>query len=111
SVAAMEAADANAARARRYKPLAAYTSFLRFARLLRFGQETEVFARAKVALEELADVNGVERVELARAAKAAADGQLARARQELDSFARSNPRDADIAAVRAEVELHARDAK
>jgi tetratricopeptide (TPR) repeat protein len=111
STLAIEAVDASAAQARRFKPLAAYSSFLRFARLLRFGQETEVYARAKVSLEELADVVGVEKVDLARAAKAAADGQLARARQELEGFARSNPRDPDIAAVRGEVELHARDAK
>ena len=70
-----------------------------------------MYARAKVSLEELADANGIEKVELARAAKAAADGQLARARQALDGLSNSNPRDSDVAVLRGEVELHARDPK
>jgi tetratricopeptide (TPR) repeat protein len=88
-----------------------YSLVLRFASGRRCGQETDVYARAKVSLEELTDASGIEKVELAGAAKAAADGQLARARQALEAIAGSNPRDPDIAALRGEVELHARDAK
>lgn len=108
---AIDAVDGAAAQARRFKPLAAYSSFLRFTRTLRFGQETEAYARAKVSLEELADASGVDKLELARAAKAAADGQLARARQSLDALVQSKPKDVDVAVLRGEVELRARDAK
>lgn len=103
-----EVADA-ASGAQRFKPLAAYGAFVGFAKTLRFGSEPEVYARAKVGLEELAD-STADKVDLARAAKAAVDGEIARARQLLGVLSQKSPRDIDVAVVRGEMELKARDA-
>jgi predicted Zn finger-like uncharacterized protein len=107
---AMRAVSDIAARAVRFKPLAAYKAFIGFSKTLRFGAEPEVYARAKVALEELADVGG-DKVQLARATKASVDGEIARARALLVALAQKSPRDVDVAVVRGEVELKARDPK
>ena len=94
----------------RYKPLSAYGAYVGFLQGLRFGQEPDVYAQGKVALEELSEANDVDKVELARATKAAADGQLARARDALSRLAAKAPNDVDVAVARGEVELRARDA-
>jgi predicted Zn finger-like uncharacterized protein len=107
---AVAAVESAAASARRYKPLAAYGAFVGFLKTLRFGQETDVYAKAKVTLEELADASDLPNLELARATRAAADGQLARARQILETLRGQLPRDVDVAVARGEVELRARDA-
>jgi predicted Zn finger-like uncharacterized protein len=104
-----EVADA-AAGAARFKPLAAYRAFTGFAKTLRFGAEPEVYARAKVGLEELAD-SSADKLQLARATKAAVDGEIARARQMLGGLSQKSPRDVDVAVVRGETELKARDPK
>jgi predicted Zn finger-like uncharacterized protein len=107
--AALSAVDSAASGARRFKPLAAYAAFVGFDRALRFGGEPSVYARAKVTLDEMAEVKGVRELDLARAAKAAVDGELARARQLLGQLAEADPKDIDVRVVRAEVELKARD--
>src|SRR5262249_48318517 len=71
--------------------------------------EPSVYARAKVTLDEMTEVRGVDKLDLARATKAAIDGELALARQLLDQVSQSNPSDVDVRAVRGEVELRARD--
>jgi tetratricopeptide (TPR) repeat protein len=109
--AALKSVTASAGRALRYKPLTAYTAFVGFSRVLRFGGESDIYARAKVSLEELAGAHGVDKVELAQATKAAVDGEVARSRQLLGSLARSSPKDIDVAVVRGELELKARDAQ
>jgi tetratricopeptide (TPR) repeat protein len=106
---ALQTVESAAAGARRFKPLAAYAAFVGFDRALRFGGEPSVYARAKVTLDEMADAKGVRELDLARAGKAAVDGELARARQLLDQLAQSDPKDIDVRVVRAEVELKARD--
>ncbi len=108
--AAMQAVESAATGARRFKPLAAYTAFIGFDRALRFGGEPSVYAKAKVTVDELADVHGVSALELARASKAAVDGELALSRQLLDQLAQSDPKNIDVRAVRGEVELRAHDA-
>jgi predicted Zn finger-like uncharacterized protein len=95
--------------ARRFKPLAAYSAFVGFDKALRFGSEPSIYAKAKVTIDELADVHGVPQLELARAAKAGVDGELAKARQLLDQLALSDAKNVDVTAVRGEVELRARD--
>jgi tetratricopeptide (TPR) repeat protein len=107
---AMQSVESAAAGARRFKPLAAYTAFVGFDRALRFGADPSVYAKAKVTLDELAEVKSFEQLELARASKAAVDGELALARQLLDGLAQSDPKNIDVRATRGEVELHARDA-
>src|SRR6185369_1126805 len=77
---------------------------------LRFGAEPEVYARAKVALEELADAKA-DKMDLALATRAAVDGELARARELLTALAQKSPRDVDVAVVRGELELRAKDPK
>jgi tetratricopeptide (TPR) repeat protein len=107
--AAVVAVESAAAKARRFKPLTAYAAFVSLDRALRFGSEPSAYARAKVALDEMADVKDVRELDLARAGKAAVDGELARARQLLDQLAQTDPKDVDVRVVRAEVELKARD--
>jgi tetratricopeptide (TPR) repeat protein len=77
--------------------------------MLRFGAEPSVYARSKVTLDEMAEVRGVDKLDLARATKAAIDSELALARQLLDQLAQSNPSDVDVRVVRGEVELRAKD--
>ncbi len=108
--AAMKAVSSAATQARRYKPLVAYTSFVGFSRILRFGGGSEIYADAKVGLDEIADSNGIDKLDLAQAAKAGVDGEIAKARQLLQRLAASMPRDVDVAIVRGEVELKAHDA-
>ena len=57
----------------------------------------------------MADVHGVPELDLARAAKAGVDGELAGARQLLDQLAQADAKNLDIAAIRGEVELRAHD--
>ncbi|HVU04925.1 MAG TPA: tetratricopeptide repeat protein [Polyangiaceae bacterium] len=97
-------------RALRYKPLAAYRAFIGFEKTLRFGAEPQVYARAKVALEELADAKA-DKMDLALAARAAVDGELARGRELLTALSQRSPRDVDVAVVRGELELRAKDPK
>jgi tetratricopeptide (TPR) repeat protein len=107
---ATKAVQTAATRAVRYKPLVAYKAFIGFSRILRFGSESELYARSKVVLEELADSNGVDKLQLALAAKAGADNEVAKARQLLDNLAAASPKDIDVAVTRGEVELRARNA-
>ncbi|HVW29055.1 MAG TPA: tetratricopeptide repeat protein [Polyangiaceae bacterium] len=106
---ATQIVESAAAAARRFKPLAAYTAFVGFDRALRFGGDPSIYAKAKVTTDELADVRGMRELDLARASKAAVDGDLARARQLLDQLAQAQPKDVDVRSVRGEVELRARD--
>jgi tetratricopeptide (TPR) repeat protein len=62
----------------------------------------------RVLLDELAESTS-DKLALARAAQSAVEGQLARARKQLERLAASAPRDMDVAIVAAEVELRARD--
>jgi cellulose synthase operon protein C len=101
------AAQANARRAKGLSALAAYVGFTSE---LRFGLDAASHARGSVLLGELADETDVELLELARAAQAAADGQIAKARQLL-SAAEARGKSAESALLRAELELRAKDAK
>ena len=96
--------------ARRAKGLSALAAYVGFTSELRFGAEPSTHARAVVLLDELVEETDVEMLELARAARAAADGQIAKARQLLQS-AESKGKSAESALLRAEIELRAKDAK
>ena len=104
---ALDVAENARASAKRVKPLVAYAAFVAYARGLRFGSESQVSARAKVLLGELAEAQEVKHLSLARAAQAAADGQLARARQSLARLGK----DIDVLMLRGELELRAREPK
>lgn len=110
---AFSAATKAQSEAKRARALAAYVAFLGYARELRFGADSPTHARATVLLEELDDVSeeDVPYLGLARAARAATQGKLARARQGLDALLRRDPRDIDALVVSGEVALRARDPK
>lgn len=104
-------AVANAqAQAPRAKGLAALAAYVGFVSELRFGTESATHARASVLLTELAEETDVDMLELARAAQAAADGQIAKARQLLTA-AEARGKSAESALLRAELELRAKDVK
>jgi cellulose synthase operon protein C len=94
--------------ARRAKGLAALAAYVGFTSELRFGSDAPTHARASVLLDELAEETDVEMLDLARAARAAADGQIAKARQLL-SAAQSKGKSAEATLLGAEIELRAKD--
>jgi hypothetical protein len=96
--------------ARRAKGLAALAAYVGFISELRFGTDAPTHARASVLLDELAEESDVEMLALARSARAAADGQIAKARQLL-ATAESQGKSVESALLRAELELRAKDAK
>lgn len=98
------------ASSRRAKGLAALAAYVGFTSELRFGADSAVHARASVLLAELAEETDVDMLELARAAQAAADGQIAKSRQLLGA-AEAHGKSAESALLRAELELRAKDAK
>jgi tetratricopeptide (TPR) repeat protein len=96
--------------ARRAKGLSALAAYVGFVSELRFGADAAVHARGTVLLNELAEDTDVDMLELARAAQAAADGQIAKARQLLRA-AEARGKTAESALLHAELELRAKDAK
>jgi tetratricopeptide (TPR) repeat protein len=96
--------------ARRAKGVAALAAYIGFVSELRFGADSATHARASVLLDELSEETDVEMLGLARAARAAADGQIAKARQLL-SAAQSRGKSAEASLLGAEIELRAKDAK
>jgi tetratricopeptide (TPR) repeat protein len=71
-------AEASLAAAPRFKPLRAYAAYSGFARQVRFGRDTNGFARAQVLLDSLEGVESdrVPYLRLARAARDIAEGKL-----------------------------------
>ena len=96
--------------ARRAKGLAALAAYVGFVSELRFGTDAATHARAAVLLSELTEETNVDMLDLARAAQAAADGQIAKARQLLGA-AEAHGKSAESALLRAELELRAKDVK
>ncbi|HEY3235112.1 MAG TPA: tetratricopeptide repeat protein, partial [Polyangiaceae bacterium] len=104
---ALQVIESAQRQAPRLTSLPAYAAFLTFAQELRFGSDPEGHARAAVLLADLAGVPETAYGDLARAAQAGVSGQLARARQSLESNVRKDPRNIDVHVVRAEVVLRA----
>lgn len=107
---AMAQVDAVRGDAKRVRALTAYAALLGGARELRFGADAQTRARVKVMLAELEGHADVPYSELALAARAATEGQLARARQSLRAILRTAPADVEALVLSGEVELRARDA-
>ena len=107
---ALQAVASAQAQAPRAKGLAALAAYVGFVSELRFGTESATHARASVLLTELAEETDIDMLELARAAQAAADGQIAKARQLLTA-AEARGKSAEAALLRAELELRAKDVK
>lgn len=109
AVRASDEVDAQRLEYTRVPSLAAYEAFVGFDRELRFGADDETSARAKVLLDELREQPDVAHVGLARAARAAAEGRLAKARQLLAPLELAQKDDIDVAVLRGETELRADD--
>jgi tetratricopeptide (TPR) repeat protein len=106
ALAAIEGARVSA---KRVRALPAYAAFTAYAEELRFGSDPEIHARASVLLDELADHPDTTYVPLARCARAAAEGQIARAKQLFDQLPKAAPGDPDRAFLRGEIALRAGD--
>jgi cellulose synthase operon protein C len=98
-------------RAKRVVGLKAYAAFVGYARELRFGVDAPVRARAKVLLDELAEVESAPYLDLARAARAAALGELPRAATMVQALESKSPRDPDVLVLKGELLLRQADPK
>ncbi len=94
--------------------LAAYTAFAEFAYETRFGGDVDRNAKAKLLLSDLGSLQDVQYYNVALAAEDAASGQIEKARKGLDAASKrdaGDPIQRDIALLRGEVELEAKDPK
>ncbi len=92
--------------------LATYAAFAEFAYETRFGADVDRNAKAKLILADASALPNVPHVDLANAAAAAAAGDLEKARKGLEAASKRDPGDPiqrDVATLRGEVELLARD--
>ena len=105
-------ADVEAARssAKRVRALPAYAAFTAYTEELRFGSDPAIHARASVLLDELVEHPDTPYLALARCARAAAEGQIARAKQ-LEGGLPASPADPDQAFLRGEIGLRAGEPK
>ncbi|MEO7032202.1 MAG: tetratricopeptide repeat protein [Polyangiaceae bacterium] len=108
---ALASVEVARASAKRVRQLPAYTAFTGYSEELRFGADPEIHARASVLLDELAEYSDTPYVALARCARAAAEGQIARAKQLFDSLPQASPSDPDQAFLRGEIALRNGDPK
>ncbi|HEV8247702.1 MAG TPA: tetratricopeptide repeat protein, partial [Polyangiaceae bacterium] len=104
-------AEAAQHRGKRIPGLKAYAAFVGYARELRFGVDSPVRARANVLLDELSEVDSAPYLALARAARAAAEGEVARARSMVQALEQRSPRDPDVLVLKGELLLREADAK
>jgi len=109
--AAISAVEAARASAKRVRPLPAYAAFSAFAAELRFGSDPAIHARGTVLLDGLAEHPDTPYVALARCARAAAEGQIARANQLFDGLPKPAAGDPDQAFLHGEIALRAGDPK
>ncbi len=89
----------------RAKGLRAYLGFIGYAVDLRFGASPERNSRSKVLLDQLLGKNGVAGYELALTARAAAEGNLARAHQKIDDIRRTEPKRIETFVLSAQIEM------
>ena len=108
---AILAVEGSRASAKRVRDLPAYAAFTAFAEELRFGSDPAIHARGSVLLDELAPYPETNYVALARCARAAAEGQIARAKQLFDGLPRAAKSDPDQAFLHGEIALRAGDPK
>ena len=110
--ASIEKADAGVARAPRLAALSAYAAFLGYQREIRFGLDSAVHAHSNALLTRAAETDKEARyLDLARAAQAVADGEVAKARQAVQDLVRLDSNDIDAAILEGEVELRAKEYK
>jgi tetratricopeptide (TPR) repeat protein len=110
--AAVEAAAAAHASAPRIKPLAAIAAIVDYTTTVRFGVDGSRASRGKQLVAELAATPDAKYLDVALAAQAAEAGDLDRARKAIDAASRHYPGDPiqlDLALLRGELELVAKD--
>jgi tetratricopeptide (TPR) repeat protein len=89
----------------RAKSLRAYLGFVEYAVDLRFGANPERNSKAKVLLDQLLEKKGVSGLELALAARAASEGNLARAHQKIDELRRTSTKRTEAFVLSAQIEM------
>jgi len=109
---AVEATAAAHAANPRIKPLSAITAIVDYATTVRFGADAARASRAKQLVTDLSATPEVPYYDVAIAAQAAEAGDADKARKALDGVARRYPGDpilVDVALLRGNVELQAKD--
>ncbi len=109
---AVESAAAAQRRNSRAKPLAAYAALVDFAMAVRFGPDTARASRGKQLLAALPPDEAVTYRDVALAAQAAAEGDLDKARKDLEAARQrdtGDPIQLEISLLRGEIELASRD--
>jgi predicted Zn finger-like uncharacterized protein len=91
--------------------LLAYGAFVGYSAELRYGRGPDIDAHAKQQLAQIPADKPLAFAELARAAQAAVESQLPRAKQILESLAQREKQNVDVALLAGEVELSAKDAQ
>jgi tetratricopeptide (TPR) repeat protein len=105
-------ADDGVTRAPRLAALSAYAAFIGYQREIRFGLDSAVHAHSNALLTRAAETDKEARhLDLARAAQAVADGEIAKARQAVQDLVRLDSNDIDAAVLEGEVELRAKEYK
>jgi predicted Zn finger-like uncharacterized protein len=108
---AIDLVDAAEAKSPRATGLLAYGAFVGYSAELRFGRGPNIDAHAKQELAQVPADKPLAFAELARAAQAAVESQLPRAKQILESLAQREKQNVDVALLAGEVELLAKDAR
>lgn len=96
----------------RARQLSAYSALVEYTTQLRFGVDAERGSKAQLWLRDIPQGDGVDYYAVAKAAQAAVAGDLATARRGVEAASR-NPKDPgqlEMAVLRGEIELAARDA-
>ncbi len=110
---AVDAIAAAHASAPRIKPLGALAALIDYTTTVRFGADVSRASRAKQFVSELASTPDAQYLDAALAAQAAEAGDLDKARKGLDAASsgyRGDPIQLDLALLRGDLELQAKDA-
>jgi tetratricopeptide (TPR) repeat protein len=108
---AIDLVDAAQAKSPRVGGLLAYGAFVGYYAELRYGRGPNIDAHAKQELAQIPPEKSPAYAELSRAAQAAVESQLPRAKQVLESLAQRDKQDVDVAMLAGEVELLLKDAQ
>lgn len=109
---ALQKADDVVSDAPRFAPIAAYAAYLGYHNEVRFGSDPAVHAHSDALLTRAAeDSQDARFLSLARAAQAAANGEIAKARQAVQALARRDANNIDVAVLEGEVDLLAKEYK
>jgi tetratricopeptide (TPR) repeat protein len=89
----------------RYVPMRAYAAYLSFMQCIRFGEDLESMANGRQLLDAMPPEASGDLVALARAARAAAEGQVSAAANQLAPLTQRMSNDVDAMVLAAEVAL------